>query len=67
MITVNGKQLEWHSRITFQELYTGIGYTLKNPRVITRVNGVNIGKNERSGYSIPDGAVIEIINTLCGG
>ncbi len=67
MINVNGKPYEWTPEITFQEIYKFIGYTIKNPRVIVRVNGETIPKDKRPGFFIPDSANIEIINTLCGG
>ncbi|MBI9107404.1 MAG: sulfur carrier protein ThiS [Spirochaetales bacterium] len=67
MIKVNGKLLEWRPNITFADIYRQIGYTLKNPRVIVRINGEAVAKTERSGFIIPDESDIEVINTLCGG
>jgi thiamine biosynthesis protein ThiS len=67
MIKVNGKSVDWQAEITFADIYRQIGYTLKNPRVIVRINGETIAKKDRSGHIIPDGSEIEIINTLCGG
>ena len=67
MIKVNGKELKWYPGITFSEVYKAVGYTISNPRVIVRVNGAPIRKNERPQFIISDGDRIEIINTLCGG
>ena len=67
MIKVNGKDLEWIPGIKFSDIFTQIGYTISNPRVITRVNGITVSKNERGDFIIPDSAEIEIVNTLCGG
>ncbi len=67
MLIVNGKPVEWKANILFSEIYSAIGYTISNPRVIVRVNGVNVAKAERDGFCIPDEAEIEVINTLCGG
>lgn len=67
MIKVNGKSVEWRPDITFTEIYRLIGYTLKNPRVIVRVDGETIPKKDRAEFSIPDESAIEVINTLCGG
>lgn len=67
MIKVNAKSLAWTPEITFSDIYRQIGYTISNPRVIVRVNGKTVPKNERKDYRIPDLSEIEIINTLCGG
>lgn len=67
MIRVNGKELEWHEGLAFEDLYQALGYTIKTPRVIIRVNGETVKKNQRDGFAIPDNADIEIINALCGG
>ena len=67
MVSVNGKDLEWSSDLTFTDVYRRIGYTISNPRVIVRVNGKSVPKHERPGYKIPDSADIEVVNTLCGG
>jgi len=67
MIKVNGKSIDWQSEITFEDIYRQIGYTLKNPRVIVRINGETIAKKDRPGFLISDESDIEIINTLCGG
>jgi thiamine biosynthesis protein ThiS len=67
MIKVNGKELKWYQGITFSEVYKTVGYTIRNPRVLIRVNGKPLRKNERAHYIISDGDEIEIINTLCGG
>lgn len=67
MLTVNGKPVKWREDISFSEIYSAIGYTISNPRVIVRVNGINVPKSDRAGFCIPDEAEIEVINTLCGG
>ncbi len=67
MITVNGKQMEWRSDLSFSDIYTFLGYTIRSPKVITRVNGEIVKRSEREGFQIPDGADIEVVNILCGG
>ena len=67
MVRVNGKEVDWSPDLKFADVYRQIGYTISNPRVIVRVNGVAVPKNERQGYKIPDSADIEVVNTLCGG
>ena len=67
MLRVNGKDLEWEEGITFQDIYRQIGYTIKNPRVIVRINGETVPREARAGFIIEDESVVEIVNTLCGG
>lgn len=67
MITVNGKPMEWKEGLTFPEIYTFLGYTIKSPKVLTKVNGDIVQRSQREGYNIPDGADIEVVNILCGG
>ena len=67
VLRVNGRTLPWHEGITFSEIYTALGYTLRDPLVVVRVNGKTLDKGERDDFSIPDGADIEIINKLRGG
>ena len=67
MLKVNGKMLEWKAGITFPEIYRQIGYTIRSPRVLVRVDGETVAKKDRDSYEIKDESVIEIINTLCGG
>lgn len=67
MITVNGKPMEWKEDLTFPEVYAFLGYTIKSPKVLTKVNGEIIKRSRREGYKIPDGAELEVVNILCGG
>jgi len=67
MVYVNSKPMEWHPLLDFSEIYSFLGYTIKQPLVITRVNGRRIPKNERNNYKIPDNARIEVLNLLRGG
>jgi thiamine biosynthesis protein ThiS len=67
MIRVNGKKMEWRDNLTFDEIYRFLGYNLKKPLVVIKVNGKIVKKNERGGFKIPDGAKIEVKNILKGG
>jgi thiamine biosynthesis protein ThiS len=67
VLRVNGKPIPWHEGITFPEIYAALGYTLRDPLVVVRVDGRLVEKAERDDFSIPDGASIEIINKLRGG
>jgi thiamine biosynthesis protein ThiS len=67
MIDVNGKPMEWQEDLSFDEIYRFLGYNLKKPLVVIKVNGEIIKKSEREHFSIPDKAVIEVKNILRGG
>jgi len=67
MILVNGKNMEWKEDLTFSEVYSFLGYTIKSPKVLVKVNGEIIKRSQRDNFNIPDGADIEIVNILCGG
>ena len=67
MLEVNGKQMEWREDVTFEEIYRFLGYNLKKPLVVIKVNGEIVKKEERDGFKIPDGARIEVKNILKGG
>ncbi len=59
--------MEWKNGLTFGEIFRFLGYTLSDPIVAVKVNGTLVPKNERAGYSIPDGGEIEVLNILRGG
>lgn len=67
MITVNGKPMEWREGLSFAEILQNLGYTISRPRVILRVDGDTIPKEERDSFIFLDGMDVRIINTLCGG
>ncbi|MBN2051176.1 MAG: sulfur carrier protein ThiS [Spirochaetales bacterium] len=64
---MNGKPMEWREGLTFQDIYSFLGYTIRSPKVITRVNNQVIQRNERDGFTLPDEAEVEVVNILCGG
>ena len=67
MIKVNEKEMEWHSGLSFADLFVFLGYRIKNPPVVVRVTGKIIKKNDRKNYVIKDNAAIDVIKTLYGG
>jgi thiamine biosynthesis protein ThiS len=67
MIYVNGKSMEWKEYLTFDDIYRFLGYNLKKPLVVIKVNGEIIKKSEREHVAIPDEAVLEVKNILRGG
>jgi len=67
MIRVNEEFMDWDEGMSFEVLLRRLGYTIKNPPILVRVNNHLVKKSERQGFSIPDGAVIEIKTILRGG
>jgi len=67
IITANGKIFDWNEGISLFEVFRGMGYTLKIPAVLVRVNGELIKKNLWNDYSVPEGAEIQVLNVLRGG
>lgn len=67
MITVNGKSMEWREGLTFPEIYKFLGYPGTSPKVLIKVNGEIVFRSKWSGYTIPDGSVIEVVDIRCGG
>jgi thiamine biosynthesis protein ThiS len=67
MIRVNEKLMDWQEGLSFDLLLRRLGYTIKNPPILVRVNGQLVKKTEREDFVIPDGAVIEIKTILRGG
>ena len=59
--------MEWTEKLSFADIYKFLGYTIKSPKVITRVNGQVVKRHEREHVDIPDGADVEVVNILCGG
>ena len=66
-ITVNREILEWNPDLSLFKVFPAIGYTLKMPMVIVRVNGEIIVKSRWNDYTIPPGADILVKNVFCGG
>lgn len=67
MITVNGKEYKHKEDMDLHDLYKVLGYTLKSPSLLVQVNGEVIKKDRWNDYTVPDKAVIEIVNLLRGG
>ena len=67
MVRVNGREMEWHPGLEFQEIYSFLGYTIHSPLVIVRVNGKLVKKTDREGFEIPDNGAVSVLNILRGG
>ncbi len=67
MVYVNGKEMEWHPNLSFDEVLKFLGYKIKSVPVVIRVNGKVVRRAERDSYKIPDEAQIDVIKALGGG
>ena len=67
MITVNNKKMEWRQDLSFDDIFTFLGYRIKNPHVVIRVNGRIVKRAARNSFKIPDNAKIDVIKALYGG
>ena len=67
IITVNGETIEWHADLDLFSVFRTVGYKLKVPVVLVKVNGETVVKSRWTDYRIPAGAVITIRNVFAGG
>jgi len=66
-ITANGKIFDWNEGISLIDVLKDMGYKLKIPAVLIRVDGELIKKDRWNGYRVPEGADIQVMNVLRGG
>lgn len=67
MITVNNKEYPWKEGITLYNIFAAVGYTIKKPSVLVRVNNEIIRKDRWDTYIVQEGSKIDIVNLLRGG
>lgn len=67
MISANDKKIEWKEGLTLFEVFRIMGYKLKVPAVMVRVNGELIKKAMWNEYTVPEDAEIQVLNVLRGG
>lgn len=65
MIEVNGKKVEWEEGMTVEKLLEKMNYTF--PKIVVRVDGKVIEKNDWQGYPIPDQSVVQAHHLIAGG
>ncbi len=65
MITVNGKKVEWNNGMTVESLLAKMNYTF--PKIVVRVNGKVVDKDEWAAYPVPDGAEVQAHHLIAGG
>lgn len=65
MITVKGRQIDWHPGLTIPELLETLGY--KSRLVLVRIDGQVIRKQGWDNFIIPDGAQVDIRPLMAGG
>ena len=66
-ITVNGEVFEWHAGWNLFDVFRTVGYKLKVPVVLVKVNGESVVKSRWKDFLIPPGADIVIRNVFAGG
>lgn len=65
MILINGKEHEWSKSLTVQKILDIKRYTF--PKIIVKVNGKLISKDEYLTTLIYDGDEVQVIHLLAGG
>ncbi len=67
MMKVNDKSFNWTKNMSVYDLFTVMGYKLKNPAVLLTVDGTIIRRSEWNVFHIPENAKITVLNLLRGG
>jgi len=67
MILVNDKSFEWFEKMDIYNLLKTMGYTLRKPAVLIKVNSEVIKRSKWDDYIIPENAEITVVNLLRGG
>jgi len=67
MLKVNDKDYEWHTNMTVYNLFINMGYTLKKPSVLIKVNNEVVQRTNWDNFIIPEDAEILVVNLLKGG
>ncbi|MTI54254.1 sulfur carrier protein ThiS [Geosporobacter ferrireducens] len=65
MIKVNGRDSDWEENLTVEKLLQNKRYTY--PKIIVRINGELINREEYASTSIRDGDDVKVIHLLAGG
>ncbi len=67
MILVNDKSFDWFENMTIYNMLKTMGYTLRKPAVLIKVNSSVIKKSEWDDFFIPENSEITVVNLLRGG
>ena len=67
MLKVNDKIYDWHANMTVYNLFIYMGYTLKKPSVLIKVNNKVLKRTDWDNFQIPENAEISVVNLLKGG
>ena len=67
MIHVNEKSFDWFKNMSVYDLFTVMGYKLKNPAVLLTVDDTIIRRSQWDVFHIPENAKITVLNLLRGG
>lgn len=67
MILVNDKSFEWFEKMDIYNLLKTMGYTLRKPAVLIKVNSEVVKRSKWDDFIIPENAEITVVNLLRGG
>ena len=67
MIVINDKSYDWFDNMGIFDLLIAMGYTLKKPAVLIKVNDQLVKKSNWDNFLIPENAEITVVNLLRGG
>jgi thiamine biosynthesis protein ThiS len=65
VVTAKGKKIQWHQKLTVQEILNTLGYTF--PLILVRVDDRVVKRAEWDSFLVPDGAVVEVQPIVAGG
>lgn len=67
MIVINEKSYDWIENMNIISLLKTMGYTLRRPSVLIKINKEVIKKSAWDEFIIPENAEITVLNLLRGG
>lgn len=65
MIIAKGMPMEWHERLTVQQVLECLGFAL--PMAIVQLNGKPVSRKAWTATMVPDGAVVDVQMIVAGG
>ena len=67
MILVNNKSINWFEKMDIYNLLKTMGYTIRKPAVLIKVNDNVVKKTDWDKFIIPENSEITVVNLLRGG
>jgi sulfur carrier protein len=65
MLTVNGKDMEWHEGMTISEVIDRLDPSI--PMVFVRVDGKIISRKEYESFRLEDESRVDVVTVISGG